>query len=79
MVLEVLEVFLEVYIKFYKGLFMYLCLLLLLLLLRRKKREEKGRRMKRERGPRPPGIDRGHPYNEFPASFIQITPQEAEL
>ena len=54
----------------------YVCLLLLL---RRKKKEEKGRRMKRERGPRPPGIDRGHSYDQFPPSFIQIRLQGAEF
>ena len=61
------------------DLYIFIDLCLLLLLLRRKKKEEEGRRMKRERGPRPPRIDRGHPYDSFPPSLVQITPQEAEL
>ena len=36
-----------------------------------KKTEERWR----ERGPRPPGIDRGDPYGQFPPSFTQITPK----
>ena len=40
-----------------------------------KKKEDKWT----ERGPRPPGIDRGDSYDQFPTSFMKIRLQGAEF